>query len=434
MNFTQLNLHHTLLKTLIKQGYETPTPIQTEAIPHILNGRDVLGSAQTGTGKTAAFALPIIQQLILTAIPGKQRHPRALVLAPTRELALQIRDSFRTYATGSPIKTIAIFGGAPKRNQIQNLKRGVDVIVATPGRLLDLLDMGVMRLDKIAHYVLDEADRMLDMGFIPDVMKISSQLPSKRQTLLFSATLPDSIITLVKQLLDQPIRVKINSDNTTLDTINQSVYFLNKSDKPALLTELLKAEAVTSAIVFVRTKHSANRLSKALNAQGLNTDSIHGNKSQSQREKTLQAFKQNKTRILIATDVASRGLDIDDVTHIINYDMPETPDTYVHRIGRTARAGRSGHSLSFCSPEESHLLKSIQSHIGMRLPIEANHPFVMREKTVTKRPKQAQPSFSKRHTAKAKRPVETPFYHQTYKKGKASKHNGSSRKTAMHAS
>ena len=418
MTFAQLHLHPTLIKTLTRLGYDTPTPIQHQAIPALRAGRDVLGSAQTGTGKTAAFALPIIEQLTKTTTKKHtRRQARALVLAPTRELALQIRDSFRTYATGSPIKVTALFGGAPKRNQIQTLKRGVDIIVATPGRLIDLLEMKVLRLDQIEHYVLDEADRMLDMGFIPDVRNISARLPKARQTMLFSATLPESILALVKDLLRDPVRIKVDADNTPLDTINQSVSFSHKSDKPAFLQSMLSRQDVTSAIVFVRTKHGANRLSKTLNAAGLNTDAIHGNKTQSQRQETLKAFKVGKTKILIATDVASRGLDIDGVSHVYNFDMPETPETYVHRIGRTARAGRSGHSVSLCSPEESHLLKAIQQHIAMRVPVVSDARFSIKEtveKPANKKPKKHTQSRRTKSHNKA------PFY-TTYQKKKPSK-------------
>lgn len=386
MTFAQLNMNQNLLTAITKGGYTTPTPIQIQAIPHILKGKDLLGSAQTGTGKTAAFALPIIQRLHENSNPSTKKQPRALVLAPTRELALQIKDSFHTYGKHSPIKTTAIYGGVPKRRQIQAIKRGVDVVIATPGRLLDLLNMKIFTLDMVEYYVLDEADRMLDMGFIHDVKEITSKLPFKHQTMLFSATLPKSILQLSKTLLNQPVRIEISKDNTPLETVNQSVYFVKKANKVALLKEVLKNESVTSALVFVRTKQGANRLTKSLNEAGVLADAIHGNKSQSHRQRTLKEFKQGKHNILIATDVASRGIDIDALSHVINYDLPETPETYLHRIGRTARAGRLGRSLSFCSPEESHLLKAIQQHIEMTIPVEANHGFKL------ERPK---PTFKK---------------------------------------
>ncbi len=393
MTFAQLNMNQTLLKAISVSGYNEPTAIQAEAIPHILEGKDVLGSAQTGTGKTAAFALPIIQRMQERQAIARRKHPRALVLAPTRELALQIKDNFQLYAQHSGIKTAAIFGGVAKYNQIKTIKRGVDVIVATPGRLLDLVAMKIINLDTIEYYVLDEADRMLDMGFIPDVEKITGMLPIARQTMLFSATLPKSIVDLSKALLNNPIRITIAKDNTPLETIDQSVFYIHKNDKQSLLRDVLLDHSLTSALVFVRTKHGANQLTKAMQHAGIDADAIHGNKTQAQRQQALNRFKQRKTRVLIATDVASRGIDIDNLSHVINYDMPETADTYVHRIGRTARAGRLGRSMSFCSVEETHLVKAIQSHIGMRIPVDATHGYAM-PKSKPSRQKSAH-SFSK---------------------------------------
>ncbi len=415
MTFAQLNMNQTLLNAITKGGYSEPTPIQAEAIPHILSGKDMLGSAQTGTGKTAAFALPIIQRLQEMPNVGGRKVPRALVLAPTRELALQIKESFHTYAQNSRVKTTAIYGGVPKRRQIQAIKRGVDVIIATPGRLLDLINMKIFDLNAIEYYVLDEADRMLDMGFIHDVKNITSKLPTPHQTMLFSATLPSSILQLSKTLLNHPIRIEVAKDNTPLDTVNQSIYFVKKSDKAALLKDVLYDATVTSALVFVRTKQGANRLTKSLNDAGIPADAIHGNKSQSQRQQTLKNFKQGKTNILIATDVASRGIDIDALSHVINYDLPESAETYLHRIGRTARAGRLGSSLSFCSPEESHLLKAIQRHIEMTIPVEANHRFKLQRPKSTSQYKTAQQASKTESNDRVKRNKKRAFKHPSKK-------------------
>lgn len=375
MTFTQLNLNQTLLHAIKQGGYNEATPIQQEAIPHILNGKDILGSAQTGTGKTAAFALPILEHIHAMPAQKGKKKPTALVLAPTRELALQIKESFHKYSSNSAIKTVAVYGGVPKRKQIISIKRGVDVIIATPGRLLDLINMKVIKLDTVQHFVLDEADRMLDMGFIHDVKTITEKLPSERQTMLFSATLPKSILTLSKTLLNHPVRVEIAKDNAPLESIDQSVFFVKKVNKAALLKEVLQKEKVINALVFIRTKQGANRLVKALTQVNVYAEAIHGNKTQSQRQTTLNRFKQGKINVLVATDVASRGIDIDKLSHVINYDLPETAETYLHRIGRTARAGRLGSSLSFCSPEETHLLKAIQKHISMIIPVDSTHSF-----------------------------------------------------------
>ncbi len=375
MTFAQMNMNQSLLDAINKGGYTEPTPIQAKAIPHILKGEDMLGSAQTGTGKTAAFALPIIHQMESSARTNHSKMPRALILAPTRELALQIMESFHAYSRYSKIRTASIYGGVPKRKQIQKLKRGVDVVVATPGRLLDLLEMKIIKLDQIEHYVLDEADRMLDMGFIPDVKKITSQITRNHQTMLFSATLPESILKLSKSMLENPVRIEVAKDNEPLKTINQSIYFVKKADKAALLSDVLYKESVSNALVFTRTKQGANRLTKMLSDSGIQADAIHGDKTQGQRQRSLNDFKKSRTKVLVATDVASRGIDIDALSHVINYDLPETAETYLHRIGRTARAGRLGSSISFCSPEESHLLKAVQKHIEMTIPVESDHRF-----------------------------------------------------------
>ncbi len=419
MTFAQLNMNQTLLHAITKSGYTVPTAIQAGAIPHILNGKDMLGSAQTGTGKTAAFALPIIQRMQENSmVISRRKHPRALVLAPTRELALQIKESFQTYAKYSGIKTVAIFGGVPKRQQIQSIKRGVDVVVATPGRLLDLLAMKILTLDAIEYYVLDEADRMLDMGFIPDVEKITAKISLPHQTMLFSATLPASIIKLSKAMLDNPVRIEVAKDNTPLETIQQSVFYINKNDKTSLLRDILLDASMKNALVFVRTKQGANRLTKAMQHAGIDADAIHGNKTQSQRQHALDRFKQGKTRVLIATDVASRGIDINDLSHVINYDMPETADTYVHRIGRTARAGREGRSVSFCSAEETHLVKAIQRHIGMMIPVDASHGYA-----------QPKPTHAVRHQMPHARTKEASSH--DWKRRRKPSHKRASRKNTM---
>jgi len=385
MTFEQLNMDHTILRAITQDGYEHPTDIQANAIPHLLDGRDMLASAQTGTGKTAAFALPIIHHIQQTFQPTKKRAPKALVLAPTRELALQIKESFDAYSRKNEVKTIAVYGGMPKRNQIVKIKRGVDILIATPGRLLDLMNMKVISLKDIKHLVLDEADQMLDMGFIDDVKKIISNTNEDRQTMLFSATIPSEIAKLSKQILTNPVRVEITPQNTPLETIEQSVFFLKATDKIKLLVDKLSHETLTSALVFVRTKQGVNKITSQLVAAGINAEAIHGDKTQSQRQKTLTKFKKHDIKVLVATDVAARGIDIDALSHVINYDMPQTPQTYLHRIGRTARAGKLGKAYSFCAPAETHLLKAIQKHIEMLIPVETKHDFVVsKPKTATK--------------------------------------------------
>ncbi len=379
MNFKELNLHPALLKAVERNGYETTTPIQAQAIPYLLENRDMLGSAQTGTGKTAAFALPIIHH-IHESKSKHPKHPQALILAPTRELALQIKESFETYSRMKPLKLVVVYGGVSKRNQIMKLKKGADVIIATPGRLLDLMNMKLIHLDYVKHLVLDEGDQMLDMGFIDDVNKIIKAVPANRQTMLFSATIPEDIRLLAKRILTDPIRLEITPQTTPLETVNQSVLFVKHTDKIELLKEKLATDEVSSGLVFVRTKNGCNRIAKQLNHLDINIGVLHGDKTQRQRQDTLNAFKQGNIKILIATDVAARGIDINALSHVINYDMPQTPQTYLHRIGRTARAGKLGAAMSFCAPDETHLLKAIQSHINMVIAVDAKHSYAITQK------------------------------------------------------
>ena len=369
MTFKELNLIDPILKALDTEGYLAPSPIQEQSIPVLLEGKDILGSAQTGTGKTAAFAIPIIQGLYLAHNAGLvTKKIQALILAPTRELASQIKDSFSSYGRYVKIKTTVIFGGVRQKAQTEALAKGVDILIATPGRLLDLINQGFIDLSQVKFFVLDEADRMLDMGFIHDVNKIVKLIPSKRQTMLFSATMPKEIAELANAILKDPVRVAVTPVEATLDIIKQSLYLVSKKDKIDLLAHLIIAHQIPSALVFTRTKHGANKVVKDLNQLGIMSEAIHGNKSQNAREIALKNFKTKKTSVLIATDIAARGIDIDELSHVINYDLPEVPETYIHRIGRTGRAGLSGTAISFCSPDESGLLKDIEKHILMKIP------------------------------------------------------------------
>ena len=371
MKFDELGLIEPLLRAVRAEGYTQPTPIQAQAIPHILAGRDVLGAAQTGTGKTAAFALPILQHLVRHARPGS-RALRVLVLSPTRELAMQIGKSFETYGQYTSIRQITIFGGVSQQPQVKQLQRGAEVLVATPGRLIDLLGQGYVKLDRLEVLVLDESDRMLDMGFIHDVRKIIARVPDKRQTLLFSATMPASIQSLASGILNHPARVAVTPVASTVDTIEQAVYFVPKARKMTLLQDLLRDSGMKKVLVFTRTKHGANKVVKQLTKASLPAEAIHGNKSQTARVKALSNFKRGQTRILVATDIAARGIDVDQITHVINYDLPNEPESYVHRIGRTARAGASGIAYSFCDVEERAYLKNIEKLIRMPIPKAAD--------------------------------------------------------------
>ncbi|MDC3286991.1 DEAD/DEAH box helicase [Alphaproteobacteria bacterium] len=368
-NFDALGLNQSLVRALLEAGYTEPTPIQVQAIPKVIEGHDLLGIAQTGTGKTAAFSLPILHHLNAKQVESKARHPRALILAPTRELAIQIADSIKLYGSHIAFKQTSIFGGVGQNPQVAALKRGVDVIVATPGRLLDLVNQGLCHLGHIEYFVLDEADRMLDMGFIHDVKKIVAKLPRKRQTLFFSATMPKSVSALAGDLLHKPVNVSVTAQATTVDRIDQSVIFTPQNHKQLQLIHLLSDEAVTSAIVFTRTKHRANRVSLALSKAGISSEPIHGNKSQGARQRALGAFKAGEIKALVATDIAARGIDVDAVSHVINFELPNVPEDYVHRIGRTARAGASGNAISLCAPDERAFLKSIEKLIKLSVSV-----------------------------------------------------------------
>ena len=376
MTFQDLKIITPILKAVAYEGYEVPSPIQEQAIPVLLEGKDILASAQTGTGKTAAFAIPIIQALYQqTKEHSTKRKIQTLVLAPTRELADQIKESFRNYSRDLNIKTEVIYGGVSQRPQEVALAKGMDVLVATPGRLLDLINQKLISLDYIKYFVLDEADRMLDMGFIHDVRKIVSMIPKERQTMLFSATIPQEILKLANDLLNNPVRIEVTPPEQMIDKIKQSLYFVSKKDKSKLLIDLLVNPKLTSILIFTRTKHGANKLVKELLSFGVKADAIHGNKSQARRQQALLAFKQRKLRALVATDIAARGIDIDELSHVINYDLPETAETYVHRMGRTGRAGMSGEAYSFCSHDEINLLKAIEKHIQMTIPVNQSHDF-----------------------------------------------------------
>ena len=376
MLFTDLKLIEPILRALNEEGYTKPTPIQEQAIPFILNGRDLLGCAQTGTGKTAAFAIPMLQLLTkpYAQKPG-QKNIRALILTPTRELAIQIEESFNAYGRHLRLKNQVIFGGVSQVPQTQALQRGTDILVATPGRLLDLMSQGYINLKDIEIFVLDEADRMLDMGFVHDVKKVITKLPHKRQTLFFSATMPSEIQSLANAILSNPEKVEVTPVSSTADTINQSLFYVDKANKKSLLAHLLQDANIKSALVFTRTKHGADKVVKDLVRIGIKTEAIHGNKSQNARQRALSNFKDGSTRVLVATDIAARGIDVDELTHVINYELPNIPETYVHRIGRTGRAGLSGVAFSFCEQEELPYLKDIQKLIGKSVPVDMEHPY-----------------------------------------------------------
>ena len=375
MTFQTLGLCAPILTALEEHGYERPSPIQEKAIPPALAGRDVLGCAQTGTGKTCAFAAPILQRLSASRVQG---HPlRALILTPTRELAIQIEESFLAYGKHLPLRCAVIFGGVGQNPQVEALGRGVDILVATPGRLMDLYQQGFVKLDQLEIFVLDEADRMLDMGFIHDVKKILKWLPRKKQTMLFSATMPPEIAELVNSLLHDPVRVAVDPVSSPVEAIEQSVYFVDKNNKTKLLSHLIRELDVKNALVFTRTKHGANKVARDLAKAGITAAAIHGNKSQTARQQALADFKAGKIQCLVATDIAARGLDIEELSHVFNYNLPEVPETYVHRIGRTGRAGREGVAVAFCDFGEKPLLKDIEKLMGRTIPVVEGHPYPM---------------------------------------------------------
>ncbi|MFQ9921908.1 MAG: DEAD/DEAH box helicase [Beduini sp.] len=380
MKFNELQLIEPLLKAVAHLNYEEASPIQSQAIPPLLEGKDLLGCAKTGTGKTAAFALPILQKLYLRE--EAEKYPRtikALILAPTRELAIQINETFQSLNPYVNLKSAAIFGGVRQGQQVTAIERGIDVLIATPGRLWDLYEQGLLDLNHIEYFVLDEADRMLDMGFIRDIRRIMKLIPVKRQTMLFSATLPDEIQHLVDEILHDPIRIMISSGHMTVEKIQQSLYYVDKLNKAKLLIRLLDDPRIYNAIVFVRTKRNADTLCKKLNKAKITAEAIHGDKSQNARVRALQNFKDNKARILVATDIAARGIDIDDLTHVINFDLPEQAENYVHRIGRTARAGASGEAITFCCYQEKDLLKEVEKFIHQSIPTVDNPYYPMED-------------------------------------------------------
>ncbi len=372
--FAELDLIEPLQRALAEEKYHTPTPIQAQTIPAALDGYDILGCAQTGTGKTAAFALPILDYLGQEKIAARPNRPIVLVLAPTRELALQIGESFETYGRHLRLRHVLVYGGVNQATQVRALSRGAHVLIATPGRLLDLMNQGHIHLDDLEIFVLDEADRMLDMGFLPDLKRIIAKLPEERQSLFFSATMPPNIVELSQQLLYDPVSVNVTPKSTSVERIQQQVMFVEKAGKQSLLQDVLKAPDVDSAIVFTRTKRGANMVADRLKRCGVNSAAIHGNKSQSARQRALGAFKSGSIRVLVATDLAARGIDIDGVTHVINFDLPNEPESYVHRIGRTGRAGASGIALSFCSSAEREDLRAIEKLIGQKVPLAPNQP------------------------------------------------------------
>ena len=387
VTFTDLGLNPELLSAIKDVGYVEPTPIQVQAIPIVLKGQDLLGCAQTGTGKTAAFALPILQQLGKTSVNQsrsnnikrtKKRQIRVLVLAPTRELAIQIDNSFRIYGKYTGLRNTVIYGGVGQNPQVKAVQSGVDIVVATPGRLLDLIRQGHISLSRVEVFVLDEGDRMLDMGFIHDIRSVVKLMPQKtRQNLLFSATIPREIIELAKNILHNPVEINISPEQPTLDIIRQAAFFVSKKQKQALLEHILTDSTITRALVFSRTKHGANKIVKILQRKRISAEPIHGNKSQTARQSALKNFRTGKTRVLVATDVASRGLDVDDISHVIQFDMPDVPDTYVHRIGRTARAGAGGTAFVFCEQSERKQLKDIEKLMRLRVNIVKNHPYAI---------------------------------------------------------
>lgn len=378
MSFEYLKLIEPLQRALKSEGYTKPTPIQDKAIPIILERKDLLGCAQTGTGKTAAFALPILQILHKNQEFEKGlKKIKALIITPTRELAVQIGESFEAYGKYTNINHTVIFGGVSQRPQTNALQKGIDILIATPGRLIDLMNQQFISFPNLDLFVLDEADRMLDMGFIHDVKKIIAALPQKRQSLFFSATMPPEIVKLSRKILNNPVKVEVTPSASTADTILQSVYFVDKDDKKDLLLHVLKDKSILSALVFTRTKYGADKVTRALVKEGIKAEAIHGNKSQNNRQQALNNFKNKETRVLVATDIAARGIDVDNLSHVINYEIPNIPETYVHRIGRTGRAGASGISLSFCNAEEKIFLKEIHKLIAKSIPTIKDHPFPM---------------------------------------------------------
>jgi len=398
MPFQSLNIIDPILKSLKEEGYTTPTPIQIQAIPIVLQGTDLLGCAQTGTGKTAAFAVPILQLLYATKTHDRKRRIRSLIITPTRELAMQIAESFKAYGRHTGLTCTVVFGGVNQNPQTTELQKGIDILVATPGRLLDLMSQGFITLRDVEFFVLDEADRMLDMGFIHDVKKIIAALPHKRQSLFFSATMPPEIVKLAGTILHNPLKVEVTPSASTVDIIKQYVFYVDKGNKNALLVDVLQDKNIKTALVFTRTKHGADKVVRILEKNRISAEAIHGNKAQNARQRALNNFKAQSTRVLVATDIAARGIDVDDLEFVINYEIPNISETYVHRIGRTGRAGAKGTSLSFCDAEEKTWLKDIEKLIGKKIPVIDDHPFPLIDHNPVKAPKQERrqrPSYAR---------------------------------------
>lgn len=390
MPFQSLNIIEPILKAIKEEGYNTPTPIQEQSIPIILQGTDLLGCAQTGTGKTAAFAIPILQLLSANKSYVKKRKIRSLIVTPTRELAIQIGESFKAYGRHTGLNCTVIFGGVNQNRQTSSLQGGVDIVVATPGRLLDLMNQGHLTLRDVEFFVLDEADRMLDMGFIHDVKKMLAVLPKRRQSLFFSATMPPEIIKLASAILYKPSKVSVSPESLTVDIIKQSVYFTDKGKKNALLVDILKDKNIKTALVFTRTKYGADKVARIISKQNIKAEAIHGDKSQNARQRALKNFKEQTTRVLVATDIAARGIDVDDLEYVINYEIPNIAETYVHRIGRTGRAGAKGTAFSFCDATEKVYLHDIEKLIDKKIPVVEDHPFPLMDNNPIKAPKQQQ--------------------------------------------
>lgn len=422
MTFENLHLIEPILRALKTEGYTQPTPIQQEAIPVVLKGRDLLGCAQTGTGKTAAFAIPVLQ--LLHANQHHEKGPKtikALILTPTRELAVQISDSFHAYGKHTGLKHTVVYGGVSQHGQTEALKRGVDILIATPGRLLDLMNQRFIHLQHIKMFVLDEADRMLDMGFINDVKKVIAKLPHKRQTLFFSATMPPVIQKLADTILHEPVMVEVTPPSSTVDKIRQSLYHVAKGDKRALLLHLLKDKSIASVLVFTRTKHGADKITRELVKHGIQAAAIHGNKSQNARQGALNNFKAGKIRVLVATDIAARGIDVDNLSHVINFELPNVPETYVHRIGRTGRAGMSGVAISFCDAEEKSELKDIQKLIGKQIPVAEDHPYPMPFSEISAKPEAPKRNFHQKNNSQSSHPPKSSGPSQKKKSGGGNK-------------
>jgi ATP-dependent RNA helicase RhlE len=388
MHFESLNIIEPILRSLKEEGYTIPTPIQTEAIPVVLNGTDLIGCAQTGTGKTAAFAVPILQLLHGNKIFEKKKRIRSLVVTPTRELAIQIEESFKSYGRYTGLTYTVVFGGVNQNPQTASLRNGVDILIATPGRLLDLMNQGFISLKDVEIFVLDEADRMLDMGFIHDVRRIIAALPHKRQSLFFSATMPPEIVRLAGSIVNKPVKVEVTPSASTVDIVNQYVYFIDKGNKNAMLIDLLKDKMIKTALVFTRTKFGADKVVKVLQRKNISAEAIHGNKAQNARQRALSNFKAQKTRVLVATDIAARGIDVDDLEYVINYEIPNISETYVHRIGRTGRAGAAGTAISFCDAEEKAYLNDIEKLITKKIQVVEDHPYPLTEILPDYAPKQ----------------------------------------------